>query len=317
MASRTAKVASSIVAGILAGAPLFMPRDAANAAECLTEPGKDAAQGQHWYYRIEHGTKRHCWYTREGGGKVSQAAPSDDSPQAPQAAGQKSENPPRSVEDARAEYPMPQAGGNTVTAPAPGPAPLANSPLPNPPQADTQGSAVAARWPSPDTAAAPPATASPAAPPAAADATDAAPATDAAADASADTPAPAPTAAILAPAKPSVSLQMLLVVIGGALTLAGLTASVVYRLGRRKQRRLATRERRAVLWKSVETGPKPPWVEEAVIEETVVEAPVVEEKASPPAPGRRAAQGVASQQRYAKIEEILAQLVKQAQESDA
>jgi hypothetical protein len=311
MASRTAKIASSIIAGILAGAPLTAPRSSANAAECITEPGKDGTLGQHWHYRIEHGTKRHCWYLRDENGRAVEGAPSDDSAQAPNTATQNSENP-RPLEDARAEYPMPQVRDNTVApVPAPSPAPLAASPVPALPQADAQGSAVAARWPSPETATAPAAAAAampaPVAPPAAVDPTDSAPATNAAADASSDAPASAPAAGNVAPARPSVSLQMLFAVIGGALALAGLTASVVYRLGRRKERRLATPERRAVLWEGVESGPRPPWVPPDIEEET---APL-------PIPKRRTAQSPRAQERHQKIEELLAQLVQQGQQSDA
>jgi hypothetical protein len=317
MASRTAKIASSIVAGILAGAPLIAPRNAANAAECLTEPGKDSARGQHWYYRIEHGSKRHCWYLRDQAGNAQESAASDEPAEAPSTARQSSDSSqPRALEDAHAEYPMPPAG--TMTA-APAPAPLASNPVANPPQADAQGSAVAARWPSPETASAPAAAAAAAAPPAAssaiADATASAPAADAAPDASSDPQAPPPAAvsspAPPAPAKSSVSLQMLFAVIGGALALAGLTASVVYRLGRgKKQQRLATRERRAVLWEGVATGPTPPWIEPTV-------EPFIDQAAPRPTPERRAPQGARTEERYEKFEEILAQLVKQAQQSDA
>lgn len=319
MASRTAKIASSIVAGILAGAPLTVPRDAAKAAECLTEPRQDAPRGQHWYFRTEQATKRHCWYLREEGGKVSHAAPSDDSVQAPKVAAQTSENSPGSLEDARAEYPMPQARETPATAPVPVLAPPASSPILSPPQADARDSTVAARWPSPETAAAPatlsaaadsaddPAPTTDAAPtPDAASATSAAPTPDAAPT---DPATPAPVAASPMPARPSVSLQMLFAVIGGALALAGLTASVVYRFGRRrKKRRLDPRERRAAIWEGVDTAPKstPPWVE-----------PVIEQTAPRPSPERRAAQSATTQERYEKIEEILALLVKQAQESDA
>jgi hypothetical protein len=325
MASRTAKIASSIVAGVLAGVPLAAPRNAANAAECLTEPGKDGTHGQHWYYRIEHGTKRHCWYLRDGDGKAVQTGSesADDSTETPKAAAENNENPSRSVEDARAEYPMPRGSGNTVAVPATAPTslpasnpvPVASSQAANPPQADDQGSAVASRWPSPETAAAPgvltataPAAPPPAAPQVVADAAQPAPATNTAARAPAETVAPVPAIANTAPAKPSVSLQMLFAVIGGALALAGLTGSVVYRFGRRKQRRLATPERRAVLWEGVENGPRPPWV-----------PPEVEEEAPPaPPPQRRPARSAKVQpERYEKIEEILAQLVKQGQQSDA
>ncbi|HLG80170.1 MAG TPA: hypothetical protein VKY22_04080 [Bradyrhizobium sp.] len=334
MANLPAKIASSIVAGMLAGTALTMPRDVATAAECLPEPGKDGTQGQHWYYRIEHGTKRHCWYLRGQDGKAAQVAPADESEPAPKAAAQTSANPPRSVEDAHAEYPIPQSRENMVAAPVPGLVPRASAPVAAPPPADPRGSAVSARWPSPENAIAPaaPSLAAPAAaapgltapapvattlaPDAAAplqttaDATDSSSAADATTDASTvvDTPPGPPAAAAPAvPAKPSASLQMLFAVIGGALALAGLTASIVYRLGRRKERRLATSERRAVLWESVESGPRPPWVPPEIEEEPV----------SLPIPARRAMPSGPVQQRHQKIEEILAQLVRQGQQSEA
>ena len=308
MASRTAIVASSIVAGVLAGAPVTMPRDIANAAECLTEPGKDGTQGQHWYFRIEHGTQRHCWYLRDPDGKAVDAASSDVSEQAPKAAAPKGDNPPRALEDARAEYPMPQPGGIKVGAPAVGPVPFASTTVAPRPQADPQAPAAAALWPSAENAAAPaaPAQASPAAAPtprAAADATDA---TTTAADPPADPPASAPAVIPAPPAKPSVSLQMLFAVIGGALALAGLTASVVYRLGRRRERRLATPERRAILWEGVEPGAKSPW-----------SGPIPDDSAPLPLPERKIAQGAVAPERYEKMEEILEQLVRQGQQTGA
>src|SRR3954452_773925 len=36
---------------------------AAGAAEtCLAAPKGETPAGQHWFYRLEPGTKRHCWY---------------------------------------------------------------------------------------------------------------------------------------------------------------------------------------------------------------------------------------------------------------
>jgi hypothetical protein len=342
MASRTARIASSIVAGLLVGAPLTAPWHAAQAAECLTEPGKDGTPGQHWYYRLERGTKRHCWYLRDQDGKAAQTAPSDNQAQTAAATPQTSDNA-RSIEDARAEYPMPQqpqAGGSAPVMRAqsstpPEATPPANPPQANPPQADAQGSAVATRWPSPEAAAAMPApSAAPAttaaAPAAATDATSPAPVATATPDAPDDAVAADAVAADPAPAKPSASLQMLFAVIGGALALAGLTASVIYRLGRGRQRRLATSERRAVLWDGVETAPRAPWVEPVeqptrlpLPEQTRL--PLPEHKAPPSikAPSVnaplsiKAPPSVRTQERYKNIEEILAQLVKQAQQSDA
>src|SRR5215831_5981490 len=182
MANLNAKFASAVVACLVAGAAFTTVRNAANAAECLTEPRQDTPKGQHWFYRIEHGTNRHCWYLRDEGGKVSHAEP-NDSPPAADVAAQKGEPNQRSLEDARAEWaiPSPPAQNNATVAqaqPAPSAAPsgeapaaapsaaaLAPSPSPNPPQGEPQGSAegsvqaslqasaedttVSSRWPSP------------------------------------------------------------------------------------------------------------------------------------------------------------------------
>src|SRR5215471_1656468 len=76
MANLNAKFASAVVACLVAGAAFTTVRNAANAAECLTEPRQDTPKGQHWFYRIEHGTNRHCWYLRGESGKVAHAKPS-------------------------------------------------------------------------------------------------------------------------------------------------------------------------------------------------------------------------------------------------
>ena len=99
---------------------------------------------------------------------------------------------------------------------------------------------------------------------------------------------------------------MLLIVILSALALAGLTASVVYRLSRSRQIRLDAGQRRAAIWEGVDEAPQPPWAE-----------PVIEETAPRPRAARSTAPTTVPQQRHQKIEELLAQLVKQAQQSDA
>lgn len=55
------------------------------------------------------------------------------------------------------------------------------------------------------------------------------------------------------------SIQKLLLVAAGALALAGLTGSAVYRLGRRRRRNDWLRERTA--WKSAQNPNTPPWLE--------------------------------------------------------
>src|SRR5215468_10573356 len=108
MSSRAAELASAILigglVGIFAGAYLItMPYGVAD--DCLTEPKGDAPQGQHWYYRIERGTKRHCWYLRSELEKSSRVASSERSSSAKSASRKQDGGAQRSVADARAELP--------------------------------------------------------------------------------------------------------------------------------------------------------------------------------------------------------------------
>jgi hypothetical protein len=220
MGNRTAKFVSALIGSIVAGAPLAAvsqnapsapstTASTANAAsDCLASPKGTAPQGQHWFYRVERGTKRQCWYLRAEGAKAATSAQTANNAQQPDSA------PPQSVQNAHAEYIAPQSGAAQAAQPgAPVGQPATNS--------DPQQPAVATRWP--DSTAA---TAAPAPQPAAAPATAAAePSPQPAAS-----PAPVALAAADAPAeKPTGSVQMLLLVIGGALALAGLLASVIFR----------------------------------------------------------------------------------------
>ncbi|WOH70959.1 MULTISPECIES: hypothetical protein [Bradyrhizobium] len=223
MGNRTAKFVSALVGSIVAGLPLAAvsqnapntPGMANAAADCLASPKGAAPQGQHWYYRLERTTKRQCWYLRAAGGKASQTAQATtDTQEADSAA-------PQSVQNARAEYVAPQTGAAPIapnmTAPAAaGAPPVAQQPAA--PLAETTQPAVATRWPD---------AAMPAAAPAPQPQPVAAPAPQSA--------KPAKAAAPMAPAadsstdKQTGSLQMLLLVIGGALALAGILASLIYR----------------------------------------------------------------------------------------
>src|SRR5262249_45731454 len=80
MSHVTAKVASTLLIGVAAAAvSTAFPSRSANAADsCLTEPKGDTA-GKHWYYHIERGTGRHCWYQR---GQDDASARTDDDTQA-------------------------------------------------------------------------------------------------------------------------------------------------------------------------------------------------------------------------------------------
>lgn len=102
MPNRAMKSLTVILGGILAGFALTAnPATAAPAKDCLTAPGATPAQGEHWYYRIDHATKRNCWYVRAEGQSAAQpAATLTNSAAAPAS----SELQP-SVADARAEIP--------------------------------------------------------------------------------------------------------------------------------------------------------------------------------------------------------------------
>ncbi|WP_407189903.1 hypothetical protein [Bradyrhizobium centrosematis] len=227
MGNRTAKFVSALVGSIIAGAPLAAVSQnaptasstASPAAECLVTPKGAAPQGQHWYYRLERTTKRQCWYLRAAGDKASQTAQTTTDASEADAA------PPQAVQNARAEYIAPQTNAApsapNVTAPA-----TANAPAvaPQPPSSvaeiNAQQPGTTARGPEVSTASS-------------ASAPQPAPTTVAVAaqpNAKASrSPAPPGPAADGTSDKSSGSLQMLMLVIGGALTLAGILASVIYR----------------------------------------------------------------------------------------
>ncbi|MCK1735036.1 hypothetical protein IVA79_13915 [Bradyrhizobium sp. 138] len=225
MGNRTAKFVSALVGSIIAGLPLAAvsqnapdTSSTANAAaDCLASPKGAAPQGQHWYYRVERTTKRQCWYLRAAGAKASQTA------QATTDAQDTDSTAPQSLQNARAQYVAPQGvapGAPNMTAPAPAAAstpPVAQQPAAT--NNDTAQPAVATRWPD---AAMP--TASPAPQPQPAPVAAAAPPS-----AKPAKPAPATPAAADSADKPTGSVQMLLLVIGGALALAGILASLIYR----------------------------------------------------------------------------------------
>jgi hypothetical protein len=267
MGNRTAKFISALFASVLAGAPLSaVSQNAASAPaaqsasttdddDCLGSPKATAPQGHHWYYRLERGTKRQCWYLREEGAKVSQstsaqtsAAQTSAAQNAPSSApAPKTATPaPRSVQDARAEFTTQEpAPAPDTTASIPAPAAAVTPPPANPrpnvaADSSAQEPAIAARWP--DTSNAAPA-------PQVAPATVVAEAQ----------PAQQPAASDVPSGKPTGSLQTLLLVIGGALALAGITASFIYRFAGSKARAQASERRRRVNWEQPADNAHAPW----------------------------------------------------------
>lgn len=264
MPNRTAKFVSALIASLFAGLPVtasLIATPAPAADECLSAPKGETPEGSHWYYRIEHPSNHHCWYLREEGEAHTQAAPSRSSVTARPVSPKPDTAMPGSVANARAELPSPRASldqeASTGAAQLPAAADAANAgdtdntSRSGLPAANMLNSVVASRWPEQLGAS------SPAAPPPA----PAGPPADLQVDATTATPpvaAAVPLAAADASlAKQSHSALMLLIVIVGALSFAGLVASAIVRFGgkRRHDRREIRGDRRPI-W-DLERGDRP------------------------------------------------------------
>jgi len=254
MSNRSAKFASALLAGMLTGTCFAAPAETENASKtadsCLTAPKGAVPAGSHWYYRLDHANKRQCWYIGEEKAKAVQpianpsSAASTD-PAQPSSGGER-----KSVANARAEIPAPPI--NLVPeARAKAAPPLANrsanddSPRAATADLRTQTSAVTPRWP--DSVAV--------SPPNEPKLTAAEPPEDSLTETTALPQPTAPTAARVADPflqKQSGSMQMLLLVMGGALAMAGLIASLIFRLGRRRRSRAyEIRDGRRAIWADV------------------------------------------------------------------
>jgi hypothetical protein len=230
MANRAAKFVSALFVTVLAGLPLTAVSQSAPSTEedCLSAPKGAAPQGQHWYYRLERGTKRQCWYLREEGSRAAQEGTRAMQSTQPAANAQNAaSSAPRSVQDARAELTTPPAAirDAAVSSPTQSPAVApAGSQRPDlVADSSVPQSSPTTRWADASGATSPPAPqAAPDAPEA-----DAQPAPNA---------SPSPPAAPMTPAiaeapaiRPTGSLPTLMLVVGGALSLAGIIGSVIYR----------------------------------------------------------------------------------------
>lgn len=272
MSNRSAISVAALFASILTGVSLTSVTDVraqqAAADNCLTAPKDKTPEGKHWYYRLERGTKRQCWYLRGEDDKSARAAPQESSTEEADAAAAEPAPPPprtvvrKSVANAHAE--LTSAQQRVEQEPAPQPrtvgiapaAPLQNSPVatfPAPttpaataPDTPTSSSTVATRWPDSAEVSTPNAFRTAAAePPAATPEADQAPTLQPA--------APAPVALAVADSsmtKQSGSMQMLLVVVLGALAVAGFMTSLILRAGgaRARKRALEIRRERRAMW---------------------------------------------------------------------
>jgi hypothetical protein len=183
MSNRSRKPLSTLLIASFAGSMLAMiAYGSAHADEnCLAGPKATTPRGSHWYYRVEPGTKRHCWYLGAERGKVAQktaakpplpaSAPnkpaaqttSAASPLQPDVANARAEfddaaraqtnailqtnaNPPSSDARSSSDTPSAAAGDQASAAPSPS-ATIPSTEAAE--SADTRTSAVTTRWPDP------------------------------------------------------------------------------------------------------------------------------------------------------------------------
>jgi hypothetical protein len=261
MQNRTAKFASAIFASLLAGAALatISHGEARAADDCLSGPKEQTPQGSHWYYRVDRATKRHCWYLRAESEKPSQATAQDSAPSAKPTTPKAETAKLRSIADAHAELPpqTPVEPPNRSDPPAPVPpanaAGLDNNQGSNAGDANMLSSVVASRWPDASgvTSAASPSAVSPQ------PATDNLPANVPSAPAAEPPPATADVTLATADSSqgPSGSLPMLLVVLTGALALAGIMASVIFKFSDwRRPRQVKVHASRSTTWEPTDDG---------------------------------------------------------------
>jgi hypothetical protein len=175
MSNRSGKLLSTFFIASFAGSVLAIAAHGPARADdtCLPGPKATTPRGSHWYYRIEQGTKRHCWYLGAERGKIAQkpaAKPRPPAP-APEKLAQTSVEPPLqpSVANARAEFDDPPHDQANASAPPSdttysiaheqanaAAVPSGVAPAAEPTQNnDTSPSAVGTRWPDPANTTAP------------------------------------------------------------------------------------------------------------------------------------------------------------------
>jgi hypothetical protein len=110
MTNSSGRLSSTMMATIAVSVAVATIGTADAAEECLTTPKTGTPTGQHWFYRIESGTKRHCWYLGDQG-KTSSRVSTVASPRraAPDPSRTNDNALARSTADARAEWQIPQA----------------------------------------------------------------------------------------------------------------------------------------------------------------------------------------------------------------
>ncbi len=274
MPNRTAKFASAIFAGLLAGTPLTTISHSAAAAEdeCLSGPNDKTPGSGHWYYRIDRATKRHCWYQREQGEKPSQITAPNSAASARPVAPKPAPAAQRLVADAHAELPwqsrVEQPRRDRLVPAITADAAVGEiNPDVKPPVAEGQQPNLVSRWlgrsdadplnnpiflTSPTPLAGPlPNGSVPVSPVANKDDPD----TNASAVPSTQPPPAAGQFAAADLSSPTHSVQMLLAAILGALALAGVMGRAIFKfVGPRSPAKRKGRNRRSAIWKSTDGG---------------------------------------------------------------
>jgi hypothetical protein len=337
MSNRSAKFAVALAASILAGANFTAvaqnaakPADAGaadtkTADNCLAGPKGTAPAGSHWFYHLDRATKKHCWYLGDAKGKTAKAAAAQQQPPAadqtdastadasPQQQAQPQQQPPlqpqpqaamrQSIANAHAELTSPQATSAPASAADTAPPSAAASSSSAP--ADAQSPTVNARWFDAKTMAGANGTRQAAAQPTAVEQADATPQ-------QADAAAPAAQAAVEAPTdKPSSSTQMLLIVMVGALALAGVVSALVFRLTRTRTPPYEIRDEWRAPWDSNRRDSPPP--KPAYRERPVRLSEMPPRRSEPPMPRRESVRDpVQSEEDNRQIAEMLQRLARSA-----
>ncbi len=275
MSNQPAIIASAVIAGFVSILGMSVSATAAPTAEpaaeneCLSAPKATTPAGAHWYYRIEKGTKRKCWYLSDAGGKVNKpAATTKTTTSSPVA--EQDEPPPnkpmrKSVANARAELTKGSPDNDKSLAESTWPAltPADQAAVrennqtaaiqPAPEASNTQGWNIASRWPESKTVASAEEQPAPTAPEPAQPAPALTPDRLAAAAAAAATPAPIaqPQPASAVPAADAsdtanTSIRVLLSVLVGLLALAAIIGPMIFRYIRPRKDDYANAQRRPI-----------------------------------------------------------------------
>lgn len=181
MSNRSGKLLSTFFIASFAGSMLAIAAHGPARADdsCLPGPKATTPRGSHWYYRIEPGTKRQCWYLSAERGKIAQKPAAK--PRSPAPAPDKLAETPAapslqpSVANARAEFDDVARNQANASSPPPAdttftnvtstsvheqastsPSPADTAPSAEAQTVDTAPAAVTARWPDPANTTAPP-----------------------------------------------------------------------------------------------------------------------------------------------------------------